>query len=102
MSTLDSDNLMKFLENFSVSRESVNFAEADILTNPLDICRSSLAELLSSLAECDVQDAYKSIQWPNNIFNGDLSVTIPRLRSGCKPAELSAVIVNQVRMYIRN
>jgi len=97
MSTLDLDGLMQLLEDLSMPGTNIHFAEANVLINPLDVCRSSLAELISSLAECDIQDAYKSIQWPNNIFNGDLSVTIPRLRPGCKPTELSAELVKKVQ-----
>ncbi|EUC30156.1 hypothetical protein COCCADRAFT_104604 [Bipolaris zeicola 26-R-13] len=68
---------------------------ANPLFNPLDICRSSLAHALSDLVTGDIQDAFKSIQWPNNIFNGDLSVTVPRLQPGCKPDELSAELVDK-------
>ncbi|KAF3031484.1 hypothetical protein E8E11_001178 [Didymella keratinophila] len=45
--------------------------------------------------ECDVQIAFKSIQWPNNIFNGDLSVTVPKLCPGRKPAEVSSQLVDK-------
>ncbi|KAF2441218.1 Nucleotidylyl transferase [Karstenula rhodostoma CBS 690.94] len=62
---------------------------ADVLTNPLDICRSLLADVLSGLIESSPEAAYKSIQWPNNIYNGDLAVVLPKLRPGCKAAELA-------------
>ncbi|KAF1845930.1 Nucleotidylyl transferase [Cucurbitaria berberidis CBS 394.84] len=95
MSTLDFNGLTQLLKGLSVSRPPVELTGATILSNPLDLCRSALAELITSLTECDVQDAYKSIQWPNNIFNGDLSITLPRLRPGCKPAELSTELVDK-------
>lgn len=97
MPTLDLIGLTQLLERFSVSSPSTELTEANILTNPLVLCRSILAELLTSLVQCDIQDAYKSIQCPNNIFNGDLSVTLPRLRPGCKPTELSTELVDKVR-----
>jgi arginyl-tRNA synthetase len=87
---------MVLLQTLSISKISEDLARAKFLANPLDICRSSLAELLSSLMSCDLDEAYKSIQWPNNIFNGDLSVTVPRLQPGCKPTELSAELVDKV------
>jgi arginyl-tRNA synthetase len=85
-----------------MSKINENHAGAKLLANPLDICRSSLAEILSSLINCDVDDAYKSIQWPNNIFNGDLSVTVPRLQPGCKPTELSAKLVDKVLLSLHS
>ena len=60
-------------------------AGTDVLYNPLDIGRSYLADILSSLVEGDAVTAFSSIQWPNNIESGDLSVVLPRLRPGVKP-----------------
>ncbi|KZM23203.1 Arginine--tRNA ligase [Ascochyta rabiei] len=93
MSTLDQAGLMQLLESLSIPTSEV--AEATALSNPLDLCRSTLAELLAGLVDCDVQAAYKSIHWPNNIFNGDLSVTVPKLCPGQKPAELSSQLVDK-------
>jgi arginyl-tRNA synthetase len=96
MSTIALDGLTQLLENLSVSTTLSDLSYNNILVNPLDILRALLAELLISLADGKVEDAYKSIQWPNDIFNGDLSVTLPRLRPGCKPNELSSEIVDKV------
>jgi len=68
----------------------------DDLINPLDLCRSLLANILSGLLESSPEAAYKSIQWPNNIYVGDLSVVLPKLRPGCKAAELAAHIAQKV------
>ncbi|EMD90961.1 hypothetical protein COCC4DRAFT_22967 [Bipolaris maydis ATCC 48331] len=95
LSTLSLAGLEQWLDHISISEIDTGINEANPLFNPLDICRSSLAHALSDLVTGDVQDAFKSIQWPNNIFNGDLSVTIPRLRPGSKPDELSAELVNK-------
>lgn len=97
MSTLDQSGLSLLIESLSISALTAQVAEAHPLSNPLDLCRTTLAELLSGLVDCDVQTAYKSIQWPNNIFNGDLSVTVPRLCPGRKPAESSSQLVDKVR-----
>lgn len=96
MSTRELDGLGRLLNSLALTDSIADLTGTHILANPLDICRSLLALQLSSLVECDASDAYKSIQWPNNIFNGDLSVTLPRLKPGCKPAELSSELVNKV------
>jgi arginyl-tRNA synthetase len=97
MSTTETDGLAQLLQDLSVAYPSAEpVTELDILSNPLDICRATLAELLSKIVGCDVDDAYKSIQWPNNIFNGDLSVTLPRLSPGRKPNELSSELIDKV------
>ncbi|KAF2630857.1 arginyl-tRNA synthetase [Macroventuria anomochaeta] len=95
MTTLNQVGLTQLLESLSISAPTLKVVDATILSNPLDLCRTTLAELLSGLVDCDVQTAYKSIQWPNNIFNGDLSVTVPKLCPGRKPAELSSQLVDK-------
>jgi arginyl-tRNA synthetase len=97
MSTLDEAGLARLLDSLAISATTSVVIEAKPLNNPLDVCRVALAELLSSLVGCDVQTAYRSVQWPNNIFNGDLSVTVPKLCPGHKPAELSSQLVDKVR-----
>lgn len=98
MSTLDQAGLTQLLKTLSISAPTTEDVDVTVLSNPLDLCRTTLAELLSGLVDCDVQTAYKSIQWPNNIFNGDLSVTVPKLCPGRKPAELSSQLVDKVRL----
>lgn len=100
MSTLHADGLAQLLQTLSVGDATFSFdpAPGDVLANPLDACRSVLAGLLASLLGCDVQAAYNAIQWPNNIFNGDLSITLPKLCPGRKPDETSAELVNKVDM----
>ncbi|EUC44711.1 hypothetical protein COCMIDRAFT_27049 [Bipolaris oryzae ATCC 44560] len=95
LSTLSLASLEQWLDRLAISEILTGTNEANLLSNPLDICRSSLAHAVSNLVTGDIQDAFKSIQWPNNIFNGDLSVTIPRLWPGCKPDELSAELVDK-------
>jgi arginyl-tRNA synthetase len=102
MSTLDLDGLRSLLENLSVSNPEAYSSESKVLSNPLDVFRASLAQVLSVLAECNTQDVVKSIQWPNNIYSGDLSVTVPRLRPGCKPAEISTDVMNKVFLSFSN
>lgn len=96
MSTLDQAGLAHLLRALSIEAPQSQPVGAKYLRNPLDLCRATLAEILCKLIDCDIQVAYDSIQWPNNISNGDLSVTIPKLCPGRKPAEASAHLVDQV------
>jgi arginyl-tRNA synthetase len=96
MATLERCGLTRLLKGLSISEPGTELVGASVLTNPLDLCRSTLADLLATLVKCDTQSAYNSIQWPNNIFNGDLSVTVPKLCPGRKPAELSSQLVDHV------
>jgi arginyl-tRNA synthetase len=97
MATLEVDGLLNLLKDLSVSEVSADVPDASVLTNPLDVWRSALATILADILGEEATDTYKSIQWPNNIFNGDLSVTLPKLRPGCKVAELSFEIMDKVR-----
>ncbi|KAJ4301026.1 hypothetical protein N0V90_003115 [Kalmusia sp. IMI 367209] len=92
MATRDLTGLEAALQSVSFEASIQQHNDADVLNNPLDLCRSLLAELLSELIECEPSVAYRSIHWPNNIFNGDLTVTLPKLRSGSKPNEFGLEI----------
>ncbi|KAF2854871.1 Nucleotidylyl transferase [Plenodomus tracheiphilus IPT5] len=79
--------------NLTVPMPEVKAAKA--LTNPLDVFRTYLAETLAEIAGCDIEAAYKSIQWPNNIFNGDLAVILPKLRPGAKAEEVAVELMEK-------
>ena len=96
MTTLEQTGLAQLLEALSISGPETELVGASVLTNPIDLCRTTLAELLATLVKCDTQAAYNSILWPNNIFNGDLSVTVPKLCPGRKPAEVCSQLVDDV------
>jgi hypothetical protein len=70
-------------------------------TNPLDLFRSYLAEILVDIADCSDSDARKAIQWPNNVFNGDLAVVLPRLKPGVKADKLAVDIMEKVLPHAR-
>ncbi|KAH7077047.1 hypothetical protein FB567DRAFT_140494 [Paraphoma chrysanthemicola] len=95
MSTLNTSGLAQLLEGLSVIESTPPFSDAHVLVNPLDVWRSALADLLARLVGCESSDAFKAIQWPNNIFNGDLSVPLPKVSPRCKPAELSSKLINE-------
>jgi len=66
--------------------------------NPLDLCRVHLAAFLSETVACNIEDAFKSILWPNNISSGDLAVVLPKLRPGMKANEVAADLMRKVRI----
>jgi arginyl-tRNA synthetase len=97
MSSVELEGLQKLLQHLSVAWQPADAHDISVLTNPIELWRSSLVTLLVDLVKCQTTDAYKSVQWPNNISNGDLSVTLPRLSPGGKVAEIASVLVDRVR-----
>ncbi|CAO2649058.1 Nn.00g100070.m01.CDS01 [Neocucurbitaria sp. VM-36] len=87
--------LEQTLESLSLSVPVPQVETAEVLLNPLDLCRTYLAQILSDIVGCDIADAYRSIQWPNNIFNGDLAVILPRLRHGAKAEAVAAELMER-------
>jgi arginyl-tRNA synthetase len=69
-----------------------------IRSNPLEIWRAYLTSVLSDVVESDEETVRKCIQWPNNIFNGDLAVVLPKLRPGTKADELAVEIMEKVKI----
>lgn len=91
------DALQTSLESLNLNVPIPEIEAAEVLVNPLDVCRTYLAEILADIAGCDIEAAYKSIQWPNNIFNGDLAVILPKLRPGAKADALAVELMEKVR-----
>jgi arginyl-tRNA synthetase len=96
MSTLTLLELENLVGELGLKTPIPHFPAADVLNVPLDLARSYLADELSQHVECDPQNAYNSIQWPNNIYNGDLSVIIPRLKPGADSDELAFNLMTKV------
>lgn len=91
MSTLTLDGLSALLAGMGASpippvHESLPI---HMLSRPIDIYRVYLAEILAKLADCEVTLAYDSIQSPNTLPHGDLTLPVPRLRlKGKKPGDM--------------
>lgn len=66
------------------------------LDKPLDIARSYLAKIIEAVANVGPDVAYNSIQWPNNVYNGDLVVILPKLSRGVDPGEYALEIIPKV------
>lgn len=96
--TINIDGLEALLTRLNLNVPTPNFATADILNTPLDICRSYLAEILANILQCDRTFAYHSIQLPTDIDNGDLAVILPKLSAGADFEALGRRIVQNVRI----
>lgn len=95
MATLTLKGLEEALENLHLE-PLLQLGPADPLEKPLDIARCYLAKILSGVAEVEPELAYNSIQWPNNIFNGDLVVILPKLSHKAEPEEYALQILPKV------
>jgi arginyl-tRNA synthetase len=99
MTTLTIPELEAHLAGLGVKIPIPQFQAADVNNKPLDIARVYLADILSSLAECDLDVAYKSIYWPNNIFNGDLVVILPKLSRDADPKAVALSLTEKVGIF---
>lgn len=97
MSALTTTDLEVLLGEIGLETPIPSFPAANVLIKPLDIARSYIADSLSSYTECDPNVAYSSIQWPNNIYNGDLSVILPKIKPGADSDELAFDLMKKVR-----
>ncbi|KAL1852750.1 hypothetical protein Daus18300_012081 [Diaporthe australafricana] len=69
------------------------FDSASPLDKPLDIARLYLARIIETVAEVESDVAYNAIQWPNNVYNGDLVVILPKLSRGADPQQYAQQII---------
>lgn len=96
--TTDLPSLQKQLQALGISAPIPTWKGTDVLTNPVDIYRSYLADALGSLLDCERQLVYDSIQWTNNLPNGDLLLVVPKLRlKGAKPADVARDLSQRVQ-----
>ncbi|KAH6668649.1 arginyl-tRNA synthetase [Plectosphaerella plurivora] len=91
MATDTLDGLESLLRGLEVSSLSPMAASTDVLHNPIDIYRSQLAETIVNIVQCEPQVAFEAIQVPNEVDNGDLIITLPKLRLQKTPEELEAI-----------
>jgi arginyl-tRNA synthetase len=94
--TTRTDVLEDCLAGLNLNMPTCSLDTSQALANPLDLYRSYLATILAALVDCNDEDAFKSIQWPNNIFNGDLAVVLPKLQPGAKADKLAVALLQKV------
>jgi arginyl-tRNA synthetase len=107
MTTLTIPELETLLSKLGLKTPIPPFESADVLSRPLDIGRSYLADIVRGLVDSDPETAYKSIHWPNNIFNGDLAVILPKLSHGADANVLGfdltqKVFAHHFKSYLTN
>jgi arginyl-tRNA synthetase len=100
MATLTTSGLEALFAELGLDVPIPHFESADMLSKPLDIGRSYIADILRSLVECDGTVAYKSIQWPSDIYSGDLAIILPKLKPGANLNELAFDITQKVPHFL--
>jgi arginyl-tRNA synthetase len=73
-----------------------SFAASDVLNDPIDICRSYLAEYFQQLVERGPDLIYNAIQPPSTTVDGDLDIVLPRLKLPGAPKELAGELIKKV------
>lgn len=97
MTTLNVTGLETLLGELGLQTPAPKFETADVLNKPLDIGRCYLASIITGLHQCDPVTAYKAIQWPNNVDNGDLAAILPKLDQGSDFKALAMEMMQKVR-----
>src|SRR5687768_16851998 len=87
MATVSDDGLEKFLGELGLQTPIPAFGPANVMSKPLDIGRSYLANILRSLLEQDPATIYDAVQSPTDISAGDLYVPVPRITHDEEEAE---------------
>jgi hypothetical protein len=98
LTTADQGGLEALLRKLGLLVPVPSFAAADILSKPLDIGRSYLADILYNLEKCDRENAFNSIQISNDIESEDLMVRLPKVWPGDKFKEIGEKISFNVNM----
>lgn len=84
---------LKALGLSEVPKEPNTYPES----NPMDIYRSHITELLAPVAGVDKKIIYQALQWTNTLDKGDLVLPVPALRlKGKKPDDLAKELASQV------
>jgi arginyl-tRNA synthetase len=96
MATLTLPGLEILLAGLGLKIPTPRFSAAEVLVRPLDIGRAYLADILCSIVEAIPDSAYGSIQWPGEIYNGDLAVVLPKLRHGADSEALAFDLMKKV------
>lgn len=97
MATLHISELERILEGLKLETPIPRFDTAEVLLKPLDLCRSYLAEIFSSLVNSEPLTAYNSIQLSNDPLHGDFTVVLPKLCPGTKAKEAETVADNLIK-----
>lgn len=83
-------DLNTMLSNLGLKEQITKFPESNPESNPVDIFRCYIAEILGKVSGVDTQLIYPALEWTNQFDKGDLILAVPRLRiKGKAPADLA-------------
>lgn len=91
MATDTLSGLEGLLRGLELSKPVTNAPGADMLHNPVDIYRAELADAVAGLVHCDFKVAFDAISTSNEIANGDLVLTLPKLKLKDRPPNMKAL-----------
>ena len=83
-------DLNTMLSNLGLEEKITKFPDSNPESNPVDIFRCYIAEILSKVSGVDSALIYPALEWTNQFDKGDLILAVPRLRvKGKAPADLA-------------
>ncbi|PUU73567.1 tRNA synthetases class I (R)-domain-containing protein [Tuber borchii] len=84
------ESLNEQLSNFGISEPLTLFPDSNPTTNPIDVYRCYIADVLAPITGVDIKLVYPALEWTQNLEKGDLILAAPRLRiPGKNPSELT-------------
>jgi len=83
-------DLNTMLSSLGLKEQITKFPDSNPESNPVDIFRCYIAEILAKISGVDSALIYPALEWTNQFEKGDLILAVPRLRvKGKAPAELA-------------
>lgn len=84
------EELAKQVKDLSLNDIAEKYPNCYPQTNPLDIYRAHLTNILYDITGVERKIIYSAIQWTNGLDKGDMIIAAPALRvKGRKPDELA-------------
>jgi len=95
------DDLPLDLPSLGISQPLPHLPDTNPQSNPVDIFRCYLAEILSGVTGVDVKIIYPALAWTQTLDKGDLVLAVPALRiKGKKPDQLAAEWAEKVEGHL--
>ncbi|KAK2873796.1 hypothetical protein FQN49_002059 [Arthroderma sp. PD_2] len=96
MASLSLQGLESLLQELGVEIPIPQFTRANVVSSPVDIYRSYVADTIHKLAGCDKEVAYDAVQWASAATNADLMLVTARLKlKGINPDQLAQDLVSK-------
>lgn len=93
------DQLVKLASSLSLSEIRDKFPNCYPETNPIDVYRLHITDVLEKITGVDPKIIYNAVQWTASLDKGDAMVAVPALRvKGKKPDELAKEWAEKVRL----